>query len=232
VEHIRTLGPLQPLLVPTQAWQIVSLDFIEGLPTSDHYNAILVVIDKFSKYGHFIPLHHPFTATQIAKLFLDHVYKLHGLPQTIISNRDPVFTSNVWQQLFKLTDTKLLMSSAYHPQTDSQTERLNQCLEGFLRRTVHSCPRQWSKWLSVAEFWYNTAFHSALGHSPFEVLYGHSPRHFGINNLQLCSVPDLEQWLKEWELLTRIIQQQLQCAQQRMKAQADKSRSERKFSTW
>jgi hypothetical protein len=115
VEHIRTPGPLQPLLVPTQAWQIVSLDFIEGLPTSDHYNAILVVIDKFSKYGHFIPLHHPFTATQIAKLFLDHVYKLHGLPQTIISNRDPVFTSNVWQQLFKLTDTKLLMSSAYHP---------------------------------------------------------------------------------------------------------------------
>lgn len=117
-EHIKTPGLLQPLPVLTQAWQVVSLDFIKGLPTSDHYNAIPVIINKFSKYGHFIPLHHLFTATQITKLYLDHVYKLHGLPQTIISDRDPVFTSNVWQRLFKLTDTKLLMSSAYHPQTD------------------------------------------------------------------------------------------------------------------
>jgi hypothetical protein len=128
------------------------MDFMEGLPTSDRFNAVLVVIDKFSKYGHFIPIHHPYTAIQIAKLFLDHVYKLHGLPKAIISNRDPVFTSNLWLELFRLTDTKLLMSSAYHPQTDGQTERLNQCLEGFLRCTVHSCPRQWSKWLSIAEF--------------------------------------------------------------------------------
>lgn len=157
------------------------------------------------------------------------MYKLHGLPQAIISDRDPIFTSNVWQQLFKLTDTKLLMSSAYHPQTDGQMERLNQCLEGFLRCTVHACPWQWSKWLSVAEFWYNTAYHSALGHSPFEVLYGHSPRHFGITNIQLSSVPDLEQWLQERDLLSRIVQQQLQRAQQRMKAQADKNRTERVF---
>jgi hypothetical protein len=88
---------------------------VEGLPKSDQYNAILVVVDKFSKYGHFIPLHHPFTAMQIAKLYLDNVYRYHGLPQAIISDRDPIFTSNVWQQLFKLTDIKLLMSSAYHP---------------------------------------------------------------------------------------------------------------------
>jgi hypothetical protein len=83
--------------------------------------------------------------------------------------------------------------------------------------------------LSVAEYWYNTAYHFALGHSPFEVLYGHSLRHLGISNLQLCSVPDLEQWLKERELLSRLIQQHLQRAQQRMKSQADKHRSERVF---
>jgi hypothetical protein len=113
-EHIKLPGLLQPLPIPTRAWQIVSLDFVEGLPKSDQYNAILVVVDKFSKYGHFIPLHHPFTAMQIAKLYLDNVYRYHGLPQAIISDRDPIFTSNVWQQLFKLTDIKLLMSSACH----------------------------------------------------------------------------------------------------------------------
>lgn len=226
IERIRQPGLLQPLSVPSQAWEVVSLDFIEGLPPSDRYNAILVVVDKFTKYGHFIPIHHPYTAMQIAKVYLDNIYKLHGLPKAMISDRDPVFTSNVWQQLFKLTDTKLLMSSAYHSQTD---ERLKQCLEGFLRCTVHSCPRQWSKWLSVAEYWYNTTYHSAIGHSPSEVLYGHNPRHFGISNLQMCSVLELEQWLKERELLSTVIQLLLTRAQQRMKSQADKKRSERSF---
>jgi len=229
VEHTKLPGLLQPLPVPAQAWEVISLDFVEGLPASDRYNAILVVIDKFSKYGHFIPIHHPYTALQIAKLFLDNVYKLHGLPKAIISDRDPVFTSNLWKELFRLTDTQLLMSSAYHPQTDGQTERLNQCLEGFLRCTVHSCPRQWAKWISVAEFWYNTAYHTALGMTPFEVLYGQSPRQLGIENLQLSTIPDLEKWMQERELLTRIVQQQLQRAQQRMKAQADKHRVEREF---
>lgn len=98
------------------------MDFIEGLPPSDHFNALLVVIDKFTKYGHFIPVKHPFTALQIAQVFMNNVYKLHGLPKTIISDRDRVFTSVVWQQLFKLTDTKLMMSSLYHLQTDGQTE--------------------------------------------------------------------------------------------------------------
>lgn len=190
VEHSKLPGLLQPLPVPSQAWEVVSMDFVEGLPPSDRFNAVLVVIDKFLKYGHFIPIRHPYTALHIAKLFLDHVYKLHRLPKAIISDRDPVFTSNLWHELFRLIDTKLLMSSAYHPQTDGQTERLNQCLEGFLHCTVHSCPRQWSKWLAVAEFWYNTAYHSALGRSPFEVLYGHSLRHLGIDRLQLSSVPN------------------------------------------
>jgi hypothetical protein len=81
------------------------------------------------------------------------------------------------------------MSSSYHPQTDGQTERFNQCLEAFLRCTVHSCPKQWSKWLSLAEFWYNTMYESALSHTPFEVLYGHPPRHFGHRKPQfkLCA---------------------------------------------
>lgn len=206
-ERIKSPGLLEPLPVPSQAWEIVSMDFIEGLPTSDHYNAILVMVDKFTKYGHFLPLKHPFTALQIAQLYLNQVYKLHGLPKAIISDRDKVFTSAIWQQLSRLSDTKLMMSSSYHPQNDGQTERLNQCVEGFLRCTVHSCPRQWSKWLSVVEFWYNTSAHSALRKSPFQVLYGYSPRHLGIANLQLCTVSDLEQWLTEKELLSQLIKQ-------------------------
>jgi len=224
-----TPGLLDPLPVPHQPWEIVSLDFIEGLPVSDRCDVIMVVIDKFSKYGHFIPLAHPFTTLQVAQAFMNHVYKLHGLPQSLIFDRDHIFTSTVWKELFKLTDTQLIMSSSYHPQTDGQTERLNQCLETFLRCTVHSCPKQWFKWLPLAEFWYNTAFHSASGKSPFEVLYGHPPRHFGISNLSSCSVPDLEEWLKERDLLTKLIQQQLLRAQQRIKSQADKKRSERIF---
>ena len=139
VEHVKLPGLLQPLPVPEQAWSVVNLDFIEGLPKSQQYDTILVVIDKFSKYGHFIPLAHPFTAPQIAHLFLANVYKLHGMPTVIISDRDRIFTSTFWQELFKATDTTLSMSSSYHPQTDGQTERLNQCLETYLRCFIHSC---------------------------------------------------------------------------------------------
>ena len=117
----------------------------------------MVVIDKFTKYGHFLALAHPFTALQVAQLYMDHIYKLHGLPESIISDRDKIFTSSrLWQELIKLSDTQLLMSSSYHPLTDGQTERLNQCLEDFLPCTFHSCPKRWSKWLPVAEYWYNT----------------------------------------------------------------------------
>ena len=94
------------------------MDFVEGLARSDNANAILVVIDKFSKFGHFIALRHPFIAHSVAKLFLDNVYRLHGLPQVIISDRDKIFTSHFWQQLFKLAGVDLQMSLAYHPQMD------------------------------------------------------------------------------------------------------------------
>jgi len=190
----------------------------------------MVVVDKFSKYAHFLPLSHPFTALQVAQLYLNHIYKLHGLPTAIISDRDKVITSQVWQELFRLSDTKLLMSSSYHPQMDGQTERLNQCLETFLRWLVHSCPTKWLDWLPLAEYWYNTTFHSALGKTPFEVLYGQSPRHLGISDISACKSADLEQWLQERELLSKLIQQQLLRAQQRMKHQANKNHSERQFS--
>ena len=229
VEHVKLPVLLQPLPVPEQAWSVVSLDFIEGLPKSQQYDTILVVIDKFSKYGHFIPLAHPFTAPQIAHLFLANVYKLHGMPTVIISDRDRIFTSTFWQELFKATDTTLSMSSSYHPQTDGQTERLNQCLETYLRCFIHSCTSKWSQWLPLAEFWYNTSYHSALGKTPFMVLYGQEPRQLGIRTVTSTPASDVDEWLSQRNLMTQLIQQQLQRAQQRMKHQADKGRSEREF---
>ncbi|GJP56271.1 hypothetical protein CLOM_g15346, partial [Closterium sp. NIES-68] len=120
-------GLLQPLPVPEQPWQVVSLDFITGLPpTSSSHDAILVVIHKFSKMGHFIPTHTTARTEETAQLFVRHIISQHGIPTTLISDRDPKFTSKFWKELMSLLGTKLAMSSAYHPQTDGQTERLNQ----------------------------------------------------------------------------------------------------------
>jgi hypothetical protein len=188
-----------------------------------------VVVDKFSKYAHFISLTHPFTALAVAKVYLSQVYKLHGLPTAIISDRDPIFTSNLWKELFRLSGTKLCLSSSYHPQSDGQTERVNQCLETYLRCFVQSCPRQWPSWLPLAEFWYNTCYHTALGKSPFEVLYGHSPAQAGIGSAEHCTVLDLQQILQSRQNMLQQVRMHLHRAQQRMKKQADKNRTERVF---
>jgi hypothetical protein len=108
-------GLLQPLPVPDAAWQVISLDFIEGLPRSGRYNCILVVVAKFSRYAHFLPLSHPFSAATVVTVFMDTVFKLHGPPEQIISDRDRIFNSLFWQHLFAATDRKLKMSSSYHP---------------------------------------------------------------------------------------------------------------------
>ena len=116
---------------------------MEGLPCSGNVNCILVVVDSFTKYAHFLTLLHPFTAAAVAKVFLNNVYRLHGLPTVIISYRDRVFTSLFWKELFRLADVSLQMSSSYHPQSDGQTERLNQSMETFLRCFDNACPAKW-----------------------------------------------------------------------------------------
>ncbi|GMJ03680.1 hypothetical protein HRI_004037200 [Hibiscus trionum] len=154
-EHILKPGLLQPLQIPSQAWESIYMDFIEGLPMFKGFNSILVIIDKYTKYGHFLDLAHPFTVIDVASIYLDQVFKLHGSPKVIISDKDKIFTILFWKELMKKLGTVSHLSSAYHPETDNQTERLNQCLEQYLCSLCFLKPHTWATWLPQADWWYN-----------------------------------------------------------------------------
>ncbi|GKA55806.1 ty3-gypsy retrotransposon protein [Tanacetum coccineum] len=168
-------GLIQPLPMPTTIWSEISMDFVEGVPKSQGRSVIFVVVDRLSKYAHFIPLQHPFTATQVVQVFLDNVYKLHGLPNTIVSDKDKIFLSHFWQSFFKMLKVQIKLSTAYHPQTDGQTEVVNRCLECYLRCMSRERPKEWMQWISMTEFLYNTNFHTAIRTTPFEAMYGQAP---------------------------------------------------------
>ena len=135
----------------------------------------MVVVDRLSKFAHFLTLSHPFTAKTIAEKFVEGVFKLHGMPNSIISDRGPIFISNFWKEFFTMSGSKLQLSSAYHPQTDGQTEVINRFVEQYLHSFVHQWPRRWSGYLPWAEYWYNTTYHISTGMTPFQALYGILP---------------------------------------------------------
>ena len=168
-------GLLQPLPIPKAVWEDISLDFISGLPKVGGVDTILVVVDRLTKYAHFLLIKHPYTAKTVADLFVKEVVRLHGVPTSIVSDRDPTFMSHFWKELFRLQGTQLKMSSSYHPETDGQTEVLNRGLETYLRCFAIEQPKSWMNWLHWAEYWYNTTFHNSTKITPFEAVYGRPP---------------------------------------------------------
>ena len=163
-------GLLRPLPIPEKPWRMITLDFVGPLPrTPDYYNYILVVVDKFSKMAHFIPTTTNVTAEETAKLLLDHVVRLHGLPEAMISDRGHEFMAHLYQALWKALGTDLRLSTAYHPQSDGQTERVNRELEQQLRVHANRTGNNWKQWLSVVEMHYNSDRHESTGKTPYEM---------------------------------------------------------------
>ncbi|GJW38191.1 ty3-gypsy retrotransposon protein [Tanacetum coccineum] len=222
-------GLLQPIAIPSRFWSVISMDFITGLPKSQGYTVIYVVVDKLSKFAHFMALKHPYTATSVANALLSNVTSIYGIPEKIISDRDPIFLSNFWQALFSAHKTKLAYSTAYHPQTDGQTEVLNRCLETYLRCFTLDAPTSWFQWLPLAQYWYNTSFHSSLGMSPYQALFNQTPPMYIHYQAKDSSNHSVDSALQQRESTVQLLKDNLLKAQNRMKVQADKHRSERVF---
>ena len=164
-------GLQQPLPVPSQVWDDVSLDFITGLPQSRGCTRIMVVVDRLSKYAHFAVLPTQFDALRVAHLFVNTVVRNHGFPKTLVSDRDSVFLNAVWEEILRLSGTKLNFTTTYHPQSNGQTEIRNKGLEQYLRAFTADRPSTWSNFLPWAELALNCFHHAGLGTSPFHALY-------------------------------------------------------------
>lgn len=149
---------LQPIPIPTKVWTGISMDFIGGLPRVEKHDTILVVVDRLTKYAHFILLGHLYTASEVASSFINNIVKLHGFPKAVIFDRDKLFLSQFSRAMFKHARTKLKYNTAFHPQTDSQIEFTNRCLGIYLRCFGGVHLRSWPKWLCWAELRFNTNY--------------------------------------------------------------------------
>ena len=208
------------------------MDLITDLPVSGGHDSIVVVVDTFSKMAHFIPTSKTVTAKQLADLFTREVYRLHGLPKVLISDRDPRFTSDFWTDLFKRLGTRLNMSTAYHPQTDGQTERANRTLEQILRAYAHPYQDNWAQHLDLAEFAYNSHPNASTDTSPFMAVYGYEPDTPVTVQVPSATDPDAEDRLRLQRLLTDVrtlVQENLRLAKEAQAAYANKRRQDLSF---
>ncbi|WVZ90083.1 hypothetical protein U9M48_036414 [Paspalum notatum var. saurae] len=164
---------LQPLAVPAWKWEDIHMDFIVGLPrTQKGYDSIWVIIDRFTKSAHFIPVKNRYHAQNYAEIYVSRIVSLHGVSKTIASDRGSLFISGFWEQLQVALGTKMIRSSAYHPQTSGQVERVNQILEDMLRVCALTYSTKWDECLPLAEFAYNNSYQKSLEMAPFEAFYG------------------------------------------------------------
>ena len=177
------------------------MDFITKLPLSNGYDSVLVVVDRFSKMSHFVPCVESLNAESLCKLFFENIVRLHGLPDSIVSDRGPQFVSIFWKTLLGLLKIKVSLSTAAHPQTDGQTERMNQNLEQYLRCFVNYLQDDWSNLLPYAEFAINNVVNSSTGKSPFEINFGYNPRMDFLNSSEEINVDSVESWINNLNIL-------------------------------
>jgi hypothetical protein len=224
-EHQRPAGTLKPLLIPKWKWDEIAMDFILGLPkTPTEKDSIWVVVDRLTKSAHFIPIKVKDPMDKLARLYVQNVVRLHGVPSAIISDRDSRFTSRFWQSLQKEMGTELKFSTAFHPQTGNQSERTNQILEDMLRACVLEFKGSWVQYLPLIEFAYNNSYQATIRMPPYEALYGRkcqSPLYWNNIGERQTLGPELIQDTRE---KVRVIKERMSIAHSRQKSYANKRR--------
>ncbi|KAK5839973.1 hypothetical protein PVK06_008833 [Gossypium arboreum] len=226
-EHQVPTGLLQPIMIPEWKWDRVTMDFVSGLPLSaSKKDAIWVVVDRLTKSAHFIPVRTDFSLEKLAELYVSQIVRLHGVPISIVSDRDPRFTSRFWKKLQEALGTKLHFSTAFHPQTDGQSERIIQILEDMLRCCILEFSGSWERYLPLIEFAYNNSFQSSIKMAPYEALYGRKCRTplfwTELDESKIFGI-DL---IKDAEQKVKVIRESLKAAIDRQKSYADLKRKD------
>ncbi|KAH9295309.1 hypothetical protein KI387_038897, partial [Taxus chinensis] len=180
------------------------------LPEVQGKGCIYVVVDRLTKFAHFLSIPKIHTAAEVADWFFQEIFRLHGMPKNIVSDRDNTFLSMFWQELFKLSGTELTPSTSYHPQTDDQTEIVNKWVEGYLRNYVSGQQRAWVKWLHLGEYCYNTTYHMSITMSPFMALYGYEAPNFMDLLFGDNKVPKAKDLLQESQDIMKSLKENLQ----------------------
>ncbi|PKU76569.1 ATP-dependent DNA helicase RecG [Dendrobium catenatum] len=224
-------GLYMPLPVPDSIWEDLSLDFVLGLPRTKRGNdSIMVVVDRFSKMAHFISCKKTSNALNIATLFFNEIVRLHGLPRSLTSDRDVKFISHFWRELWKRLGTDLRLSSAYHPQSDGQTEVVNRTLGNMLRCLVLDNPKQWEEVLGKAEFAYNSMTNRTTGKSPFSIVYTKQPNiALDITVLPKCKSYAATNFTDQYSEMLAEVRQQIIKSNQLYKEAADVHRRHKTF---
>ena len=223
-------GLLQSLPIPELKWDHITMDFVTGFPTTrNRIDAVWVIVDRLTMSAHILAIKKTDGVDRIVSKYIDEIVRLHGVPSIIVSDRDSKFTSHFWQAFQKALGTRVNMSTAYHPQTDGQSERTIRTLEDMLRACVLDWGDSWEQNLPLVEFSYNNSFHSSIGMSPYKALYGRPCR------TPLCWTQVGERSMIGPEIMEettekiKSVRDKMRAAQDRQKHYADKRRKELKF---
>ncbi|KAL4379294.1 hypothetical protein GQ457_02G032210 [Hibiscus cannabinus] len=226
-EHQFPSGLLQPLRIPEWKWERITMNFVTGLPmTPLKKDSVWVIVDRFTKCAHFLPVHTTYTYDKLAELYIREIVRLHGVPKSIVSDRDPKFTSRFWESLHTALGSRLNFSTSYHPQTDGQSERVIQVLEDMLRCCIIDFQGTWEKQLPLVEFAYNNSYQASIQMAPYESLYGRrcrTPVCWAEAGQKLLPMPDI---LKGTTEKVKLISERLKDASDRQKSYADLKRRE------